>query len=139
MVGFHVNRASQTGKLFSDYSGAASGLPLCARWVSRQETEAGVDFDYLSAPLDPGGILREILWQKCHAAVLTSATLCTMGSFERFLEQVGLGADVCNRRIESPFEFGRIATLAIPRMDSDPGDAALHTEELGRRIPGLLE
>lgn len=139
VVGFHLNRASQTGKLFSDYAGAASGIPLCARWVLRQETDAGVDFEYLSAPLDPGGILREILWQKCHAAVLTSATLCTMGSFERFLEQVGLGADVCNRRIESPFEFGRIATLAIPRMDSDPGDAALHTAELGRRIPGLLE
>jgi ATP-dependent DNA helicase DinG len=62
-----------------------------------------------------------------------------MGSFERFLEQVGLGTDVRNRRIESPFEFGRIATLAIPHMDSDPRDVVLHTEELGQLMPQLLE
>jgi len=139
IVGFHVNRALQTHSLFSDYAGAELGNPLHARWVLRQETDAGLDLECLSAPLDPGGILREILWQKCHAAVLTSATLCTMGSFERFLEQVGLGTDVRNRRIESPFEFDRIATLAIPHMDSDPRDVVLHTEELGQLMPQLLE
>ncbi|MFP6796831.1 MAG: ATP-dependent DNA helicase DinG [Pseudomonadales bacterium] len=139
IVGFHINRALQSRSLFSDYAGAAMGDPLCARWVLHQETESGIDFECLSAPLDPGGILKEILWQKCHAVVLTSATLCTMGSFERFLEQVGLATDVRNRRIESPFEFDRIATLSIPRMNTDPRDVALHTEELGHLIPQLLE
>ncbi|MEE3278382.1 MAG: ATP-dependent DNA helicase DinG [Pseudomonadota bacterium] len=139
VVGFHINRASQSYDLFSDFAGAALGSPMCARWVIRHETDIGTDFECLSAPLDPGTILREILWQKCHAAVLTSATLCTMGSFERFLEQVGLGTNVRNRRIESPFEFGRIATLTIPHMSSDPRDVALHTEELGQLLPKLLE
>ena len=139
VVGFHINRASQSHDLFSDFAGAALGNPMCARWVLRHETDIGTDVECLSAPLDPGAILQEILWQKCHAAVLTSATLCTMGSFERFIEQVGLGTNVRNRRIESPFEFGRIATLAIPRMNSDPRDVGLHTEELGQLIPKLLE
>ena len=75
VVGFHINRASQSYDLFSDFAGAALGNPMCARWVMRHETDMGTDFECLSAPLDPGTILREILWQKCHAAVLTSATL----------------------------------------------------------------
>ena len=135
-IGQLAGRAASAGALFSDYG--ASSEVSAARWVSRGLEDRGGDIDLTSAPLAPGDILNENLWQSCHAAVATSATLCALGNFSRFRENAGLGGTVRESRIPSPFDFPRIATFSVPAMRAEPPDAVGHTEEIAALLPGLL-
>ena len=118
---------------FGDHEGRSA-----ARWVSRRVFDNGDDVELTSAPLDPGDILQSTLWDACYGAVATSATLCALGTFERFRELAGISPDAREARIPSPFDFPRIATFSVPRMQSSPSDSAAHTEELAALLPDLL-
>ena len=136
-IGQLASRAAGAEALFSDYG--AHGEAMAARWASRRPADARSDVELTSAPLAPGEILKENLWETCHGALATSATLCALGRFDRFLESAGLGDEVGQSRIASPFDFPRIATFSVPRMGADPSDARAHTEEVASRLPGLLD
>ena len=55
----------------------------------------------VSAPIEPGNILQEVLWQRCYGAVCTSATITALGRFDRFIERVGLESSVTTMVIQS--------------------------------------
>ena len=147
VIGPLQGRAEATLELFRDYSrkdsrrdtrqnpDEADGRAMFARWAIRSDT----DFEIVSAPLQPGDILQQLLWSTCFAAVCTSATLTAMGRFDRFIEQAGLPREVVALQIASPFDYANIATLLVPRMRSDPRDADAHTAEVIDLLPGLLE
>ena len=149
VVGVLLHRAEASGALFADYSKPPSERDeLTARWATRiafqgsaktPNAPAGrADIELASAPIDPGTILRKALWDACHGAVATSATLCALGSFARFVERSGLDAEVAQLRIPSPFDFPNVATFTVPRMATDPGSFDAHTTELTARLPHLL-
>ena len=135
IVGQLGGRAAAGAALFRDYAGDEA---MMARWVTRHVFAAQDEMELTSAPLDPGGILREALWGRCHAAVATSATLCALGNFERFLASAGIASDARQLRIRSPFDFANIAVLTVPAMRSTPQDRE-HTEEVAAMLPALLE
>ena len=95
------------------------------------------DVDLVSAPIEPGQLLDEHLWSRCHAGVATSATLTALGRFERFFERAGLG-EAQGVKISSPFDYPNIAVLSVPQMDADPKDVDGHTEEVASLLPELL-
>ena len=128
-------RAESGHALFADFGD--DERRSAARWVARRSLDNGDDIELTSAPLAPGDILRSTLWDACYGAVATSATLCALGTFERFRELAGIG-QASEARIPSPFDFPRIATFSVPRMQSSPTDSAAHTEELAALLPELL-
>lgn len=139
-VGQLETRALATMALLEDFGrGSAEPAPrgapqgLKARWIN----EIAGDLEMISAPLQPGQLLQEALWSRCYAAVCTSATLTALGTFDRFLERMGLDS-VSSVRIPSPFDFQRLATFTVPSMRSDPRDFAAHSEEVAACLPGLL-
>ena len=133
-------RAAAEAALFRDYGSAGSGeTHLAARWIARLRFEVGADFELASAPLDPGRILEETLWNRCYGVLCTSATLRALGNFDRFVERAGLSEHADLRFVPSPFDFPRLATFHVPAMASDPRDPAAHTAEIVRLLPGLLE
>ncbi len=136
-IGQLAARAGAAEALFADYG--ATDARHAARWASRRVFEASDDIDLASAPLDPGGLLSDALWDTCYGAVATSATLCALGTFDRFLDNAGLAADTQAARILSPFDFPRLAAFTVPRMRSAPNDPMAHTEELAALLPELLE
>ena len=136
-IGQLASRAAGAETLFRDYGACEEAM--AARWASRRTADARSDVELTSAPLAPGEILKERLWETCHGALATSATLCALGRFDRFLEAAGLDGDVGQSRIASPFDFPRIATFSVPRMAADPSDARAHTEEVASRLPRLLD
>ena len=138
VLGQLASRASANEALFTDYATWKS-KSRAARWVVRMAFELGSDVELVSAPLNPGEILGKVLWDECHAALATSATLCALGRFDRFLDRAGLPAETQAVRISSPFDFPNIATFHVPSMKSDPRSANDHTEEIGRLLPDLLE
>ena len=128
-------RAAGGQALFTDYGEPPAGA---ARWATRWNFDSGVDMELATAPLDPGGILKDVLWEGCHGAIATSATLCAVGAFDSYLEKSGIGPNATLSRIASPFDFPRIATFCVPAMGSDPRDSQAHTEEVAALLPALL-
>ena len=133
-VGQLQSRALATRALFEDYALGASRPRRYARWLNRNL----YDVEMVSAPIEPGNILQEVLWQRCYGAVCTSATLTALGRFDRFIERVGLQPDVSAAVIASPFNYSEVATFHVPAMQSDPRDFDAHTEEVIALIPDLL-
>ena len=135
-VGQLASRAASAEALFSDYGNSSS--VSAARWVSRGLDERREEIELASVPLVPGEILADRLWRGCHGALATSATLCALGTFDRFRESAGLVGSVRESRIASPFDFQRVATFSVPRMRADPSSARDHTEEIAALLPELL-
>lgn len=109
-----------------------SGVPS-ARWLSRSEyTESKLH----SLPLSAASILKKILWEKCYATILTSATLASLGSFASFITTIGWGQAEYAYRIAGQLNFSQ-AIFHVPKMASDPSSSDEHTEEIIRIIPEL--
>ena len=72
-------------------------------------------------------------------AVLTSATLTALGSFERILLRAGLPDDCLFATVPSPFDYRARACLAVPKLAADPGDPAAHTREVARWLEVELD
>ena len=131
-VGQLHSRATATLALLQNY--AQESPHRYARWVNRTDTEMEV----VSAPIEPGHILQEVLWERAYGAICTSATLTAAGDFSRFVERSGLSRDITRARISSPFNYPEIATFRVPPMNSDPRDFDAHSEEVAQLLPELL-
>jgi ATP-dependent DNA helicase DinG len=67
-----------------------------------------------SALVEPGTVLRDVLWDRIPTTVACSATLAVAGELEG--TAVTLGAEQpCGLVVESPFDFRRNALLYVPR------------------------
>jgi ATP-dependent DNA helicase DinG len=142
-VGQLETRAQATVQLLDDFASAgeetrdagseAADRARHARWVNRTEQ----DLELVSAPIEPGLLLKDNLWDRCFAAIATSATLTALQRFDRFFERSGL-VDIEGVRIPSPFDFANIAVLSVPDMQSDPRDFDTHTTEVAELLPDLL-
>jgi ATP-dependent DNA helicase DinG len=133
-------RAEANYLLWSDYSEASHEEdPPTGRWISVVEGAGGsLDFEVSSSPIVAAKTLSQCLWSRCYAAVVTSATLTALGSFERFIMRAGPPASTRYAVVPSPFNFAEAGELVIPAMNCDPSDAAAHTEELIAQLPQLL-
>jgi ATP-dependent DNA helicase DinG len=131
-VGQLQTRAEATLALFDDFAGESAYRH--ARWVNRTD----FDVEMVSAPIEPGHILKTHLWDRAYGVICTSATLSAMGRFDRFFERTGLASEVLRTRIASPFDYPNIATFTVPDMDSDPRDFEAHTAEVVKLLPDLM-
>ncbi len=95
-----------------------------------------------AAPINVGSLLRGRVYAERRSTVLTSATLAVGGTFDYFKSRVGLGDDVEELILPSPFDFYRQALVCLPTdlplPDDEAFDAAV--EELvaavARRVGG---
>jgi ATP-dependent DNA helicase DinG len=99
-----------------------------ARWVNAIDSLDGVDFECRSCPVSAADTLKEHLWDTCFGAVLTSATMTALGTFDRTIVDLGLPADTLCAQLPSPFDYPNAASLVIPAMSADPSKPDEHTE-----------
>ena len=72
-------------------------------------------------PVDVADALRNTLFEKIHAAVLTSATLAVDDKFDFFVRRLGVdGAKT--QRVDSSFEWEKQAVLYLPPSMPEPRD-----------------
>ena len=85
-----------------------------------------------ACPTLPGTVLRQHLWPRVRAAVLTSATLTSCGRFDFFLAESGLAGDPDASALEvpSPFDFAAQGRFEVVHTRSDPRQAAAFTTEM---------
>lgn len=116
-------------------SAAQDGTPW-ARWMRHYGDESSIEC--FASPIYAKDILSEHVWDRVSGAVMTSATLTALGSFEHLMQQTGLPNDTTLARVESPFDASR-GRFVVPDMRSNPGNPAEHTLELIECLPTLLE
>jgi ATP-dependent DNA helicase DinG len=72
-----------------------------------------------AAPIDVSAIVRELLLDRMHTTVLTSATLTVDGTFDYIRARLGIG-HAAQVRLPSEFDFERQAILYLPPRMPDP-------------------
>jgi ATP-dependent DNA helicase DinG len=77
-----------------------------------------------SSPVEIASVLREKLFLRGGASVLTSATLSTSGSFQYVKTRLGIDFPVDEACLASPFDYTQQAALYLPKGLGDPRDNA---------------
>ena len=75
-----------------------------------------------SAPVNVGDLLRVRVYAERRSTVFTSATLAVAGSFDYFKSRVGLGENVEEVLLPSPFDFYQQALVCLPSDFPLPDD-----------------
>jgi len=116
---------------------AKQALPQ-ARWLGFTHSQDQLEISLSCSPILAAEALTEKLWNECFAAVLTSATLSALNSFDYLTMRSGLPESSHFCRIGSPFNFAEAGTLTIPEKGFDGGDSLAHTQSIITCLPELL-
>jgi ATP-dependent DNA helicase DinG len=106
-----------------------------ARWCLHRGNMQSIECQ--ASPILPGELLKRSLWDRVAGAVVTSATLSALGTFDRFRERSGIPSSARWKQVASPFDPKK-AIFSVPVMTTEPSQADAHTEELIALIPELI-
>ena len=114
--------------------------PPLAKWIVLARTDK-VDYRFCVSPVSAAKSLANDLWQQCAGAILTSATLQAVGSFNNILRQCGLNMlpETTTLALDSPFNFTQQGELYIPPLKANPKTPDLHTNEIIEWLPKLID
>ncbi|MEZ9780809.1 ATP-dependent DNA helicase DinG [Vibrio cyclitrophicus] len=141
-LGFYIQRTenlAQVWRLMAEPK-REKGAPL-ARWLELNKENEG-DFVVNVSPLEVGWQLDQQIWSRCVGAVLVSATMRALNSFNFFCHQAGISQKaedgVQFLALASPFDYQNQAELIVPAMKYEP-QAPQFTEYLIEILPKVIE
>lgn len=112
--------------------------PPMARWLSLADSASQFDIEVNASPILAADTLRRTLWNVAYGALLTSATLTALGSFERLRMRAGLPKNSHTAVVPSPFLHEDAGVLRVPDLQADPRDALAHTAAIVRELPAII-
>lgn len=117
----------------------AEGEEPLAKWITRRLDDKN-DYIFHASPISSASHLANNLWRRAAGAVLTSATLQSLGSFNLILRQTGLQwlPETTTLALQSPFDFDAQGELYIPPVHASPKDPAAHTAAIVEWLPKLV-
>jgi ATP-dependent DNA helicase DinG len=115
----------------------APGVPARQRLPAEKHAGGRTNVYLQATPIEVGQILRECLWSKLEASVLTSATLAVGGGFEYIRQRLGLD-HARELIVTSHFDYERQAILYVPPDLPDPRTPQFAAEATGL-VRRLLE
>ncbi len=135
------SRADANRELWFHYmSDGADEKPPRARWLVAHENNAGgFDIALHCSPIIAANTLMQHLWSRCAGAIVTSATMTALGSFERFIVRSGVPREAQFIAVPSPFDHASAGVLSVPPMRADPTDPQQHTDMLIAMLPQLFD
>jgi ATP-dependent DNA helicase DinG len=137
LFGSLLSRAQSNWELWTAFTSEdPEDSPPMARWLTLAESH---DIEVNASPILAADTLRRNLWNVAHGALVTSATLTALNSFERFRMRAGLPRAAVTAVVPSPFKHAEAGVLRVPDLKADPRDSATHTAAIVRELPGLLE
>ena len=113
--------------------------PPMARWLTLADSGALYDIEVNASPILAAETLRRNLWNVAYGALVTSATLTALGTFDRFRMRAGLPKAAVTAIVPSPFHHADAGVLRVPDLKADPRDAAAHTAAIIRELPQMVE
>lgn len=141
-LGFYIQRTenlSQVWRLMAEPT-REKGAPL-ARWLEKHPDREG-DVIVSVSPLEVGWQLDQQIWSRCVGALLVSATMRALNSFQYFCHQAGIDmreeSGVQFLALASPFDYQNQAELHLPALKYEP-QAPQFTEYLIEILPKYLK
>ena len=140
-LSFYLNRCEhfqRTWQLFVMTNN--NNLPPVARWVS----QANHGMQVHAAMTSAATFLPSYFWDlRKHGVILCSATLKSLGKFDRFLQHSGLQFypnDVTTQAHESPFPYEQ-STLQLVDLGLDPTrhNQSKFASQIATHLPALLQ
>jgi ATP-dependent DNA helicase DinG len=128
-----LERAEASTDLFAHFSNTKSSQEL-AKWIALHDFSDARDFQLSANPIHAGELLDELIWSRCLAVLITSATLTALGDFNYFIERSGLPEHAQYFKISSPFDYQNCAKLVLPDIQSEPNDSANFPLEVANYI-----
>ncbi|ATC95299.1 ATP-dependent DNA helicase DinG [Pseudoalteromonas tunicata] len=137
--GVYLQRVENFNKLWHNLTHSSQSTPH-ARWLKQLEYKNSNDHLLADCPIEVGFYLKDKLWHECAGAVLCSATLTALGTFDHFAFEAGLVAEegVKYLKVPSPFDYPAQATLHLPKVSCEPTDKAF-TQMLIDCLPDFIE
>jgi ATP-dependent DNA helicase DinG len=89
-----------------------------------------------AAPIDVSRIIREMLFDRMRATIMTSATLTVEGSFDYVKGRLGI-PEADSLRVPSEFDFSEQAILYLPRQ-MPPPKSPQYSDAVAREVLDLL-
>ena len=139
-IGTWWTRAENALELFKSFahSQANPKWPM-ARWMTLIDQGETVDFELVSSPVLASHTLAQHLWEPCFAAIVTSATLTALNSFDRFSMRAGVPKEANFEVVPSPFDYVNNAVLRIPKAAIEAQNAEAHTANVIELLPKILD
>lgn len=141
-AGFYLQRLENLAKVWHLMSepNHDKGAPL-ARWIEIS-SEREDDFFVNVSPLEVGWQLDKQLWSRCAGAVLVSATMRALNSFQFFAIQAGISLKEEDATqflaLASPFDYGNNAELLVPKLKYEPQHPDF-TKYLSEILPDFIQ
>jgi ATP-dependent DNA helicase DinG len=135
------SRADANRELWFHYArDAHDEKPPRARWlVAHENAVGGIDVSLHCSPIIAANTLMQHLWSRCAGAIVTSATMTSLGHFDRFIARSGVPREAQFIVVPSPFDHATAGVLAVPPMRADPTDPQQHTDMLIAMLPQLCD
>jgi len=114
-------------------------VPL-ACWLRLDDSGSGnLDIAINASPIQATEILREQLWGSCYGAVITSATLRSLGNFNTLKRETGIPDSAQFLSVAGAFNYAEAATLSVPK-DCVEGNAIYeHTDYITDNLADIVE
>ena len=112
-----------------------SDTPPTSNWIVKSKlSNKKTNYHLNTAKIDVSNHLQSLIWSKAAGVILTSATLTSLGSFDRMNQQLGLEAKE-NRylRLASPFNHKSVDFI-VANIKASPSEVFEHTQELAREL-----
>ncbi|HSX72231.1 MAG TPA: DEAD/DEAH box helicase, partial [Pseudomonas sp.] len=90
--------------------------PPMARWLTLADSGAAFDIEVNASPILAAETLRRNLWNVAYGALVTSATLTALGTFDRFRMRSGLPRAAVTAVVPSPFHHADAGLLRVPDL-----------------------
>jgi len=139
VTGGWAQGAMSQGMLWQSYAHVDEpGDAPMARWIQHWQTPERVDVELASSPILANKLLQQNLWQRCFAAVITSATLLAVGRFDQLLMHTGLTDKSSMLALASPFDYSA-SSLIVPKEAVEPGPEERFVPALVDALPKNLD
>ena len=114
-------------------------VPL-ACWLRLDDSGSGnLDIAINASPIQATEILRKQLWGSCYGAVITSATLRSLGNFNTLKRETGIPDSAQFLSVAGAFNYAEAATLSVPK-DCVEGNAIYeHTDYITDNLADMVE
>ena len=106
-----------------------------SRWIEKNQlANKKTNYSLHSAQIDVSTNFNQLIWSKASGVILTSATLSSLGSFDRLNQQLGLVKSQNQYlRLPSPFNFEQVDFI-IANFKTNPTQVFEHTQEVARQL-----
>jgi ATP-dependent DNA helicase DinG len=116
-----------------------TGVPL-ACWLRLDDSGSGnLDIAINASPIQATDILREQLWGCCYGAVITSATLRSLGTFNTLKRETGIPDSAQFLSVVGAFNYAESATLCIPNDCVEGNAIDQHTDYIADNLTTMVE